>query len=1380
MDTDRMVSLREDRGRRRRSRAVAHASSSTLLFLLAAAQLLQSSPVPCCNATTTTLADAAPTPIMERRNNDYLRRRRRHDDGDRRRRIQQTYTNSCKDTPTLHPGESLLRGEFLCHGNLRFGIDADLGQFIVGFANSTSNSTGTNNGTVDSANGANNDPNGINNAASANTATPTSQAWRAIPTTLFISPTQPFSYLTLTDDGNILGYDSFGIEIYDSNYDYINRMRGKEDNSVLGFSDDCLTVHGIGDGVTMGGGGEQCVTLTSPAAPGMPYGMVTWGVRVEVADIVEIEPTPTPSPNFIVASPTPPTTASASSVSNNVNQPTLRPTRRTKRPTVTSNPPSRTPTQGLFSDKASSDDVDTESLPPPDDTQYFESPDDTTQYFESTSVIWGTVWLDSNKNGAMDLGEQTIEDFEVRLLECSDARSNNGVDNDGQGWSGQVIGSNNNNGQGDNNYDGQGNNNGEKVVKTDPDGMYFFRVPSDRTYRVKFDIQTQNEYGYSHSNNYGYSQGKDTSTNMMGWTDCERSESDKSPIQWNAGLYNVPPMSSIGGFIYLDVDENGKMDSNERTAAVGRYPVNDAMIVVSLTDCKTDLKLESLDVPFPGTYSFGNLTEGLYKLGYEMQIIARNSANLNNAPVPLYSFVDGTTAQNNPTVYETACGKLGKSEIIDSGNVGLRSPLFIMPLSAGGPVGPTNLLEDLEAMANNTERDTIRTAAAEGGEDDVPADGKGSFVPALVGVLVTLSVVAAASVLFVKRRNGGLGSTFPFLASGKTNGEHVRSVGSSIDGDNASMVSATPSSAQHTAIGSLIVETGKSVANMTAVGDDDDSGSGSSSSSDEDSEDDSYTGMEFALKQQQQQEGANSDDVDNIIGGGSPYQSQFSSPSSDKSNNVQEVEEGGSDGYEVYDDDEEQGDADYGHVISDMIAKYSQKQGQSGDELPAVQDQGEPRDAAMAYNQVQDQGHPQENYSQHQVEHEKQGWAAYQQDQSQKSYSQHQNQQQEQRGDYPHQDQSQNWKQYQVQDHSSNTDELAIVSSNQENAQQYQQETDYQGHYSNSNINAYDTAPPQHPHQYNANNYGDQYDETTSISESSRSSDPPAASYRDIPAANVGWDRGGVPQQQTEDHHQYVVGDGAYPGNHESNQYAAGDGAPHAGHYESSQYAVGDGTQAGKYESNQYNMANDESAAYDANYDNYDEQHPPIDSNSSSSSESSKEEASNSGWSSSSSATHASAVSGGSSNWSRASDSASAKSRARRAQSNPRDDRRGSWSHQAAIPENSTLEYNAYTKSNQSNNDHGHNTSINSGFAPTTQADDNKSVVSSDSDKSADPPGASYKNLHQFPPPPPPRRTTPPRRTSPNIRRAASNPRRGRSVPPPPPRSHPSPPPSPR
>ena len=1136
---------------------------------------------------------------------------------------EQKPTNICIDAPNnhdmMHPGDILYRGEFLCYGNLRFGIDIDRGQFVVGFVNGTASSGNATN----VANNNDNDFNPFDDPAGSNystIATPDTLAWVARPTSLFIPRDRAFSYIELTEDGNIFGYDDNGLEIYDSNYDYYNRIDAKEGNSILRFDDSCKDLSGIdknndGDG---DGEGSMCVILTSPPRAGSPYGMVTWGVEVDPDDIVPVEPyIPTPAP--IVSTPEP--TISDQPTTPKSADDTPAPTRF---PTAGESSIFYDPEQSLGSEIQGSD-TTVESV-----------------NYEDTSIVWGTVWLDKNRNGAMDLGEEPVSNFTVELYECSYYRDTS-VDND--------------------------DDDDRQIAVTDDEGAYFFQIPTGRTYRVKFEID---------HNEYGYSQGIDTDMNMLGWTECETS-SYSIPTQWNAGLYrmeeeepdigalpallNFSPTpspteqkASIGGFIYLDVDEDGIMDSKERTAAVGGYTVNDAMVVVSLTNCKTDDALGTREVEFPGTYSFGNLEEGLYKLRYEMQVISRSSPG---KMAPLYSFVD--SKNGDPTVYVTPCGKLDKKQIIDSGNVGLRPrPLNLEPNAA-------DFLEDIDLSLPED-----RAIIEEGN-----ADGNSSFVPVLVGVLVTLSIVGVAFLIFIKRRQHRV----PFaVGSAKSEREDLHSVGSSVGWD-TSMISAAPSGDQPTAIGSLVGEQGSNVGwsppfnRLDPVGgnnngnDDDESQSDKSDScgSSDSEEKQTYTGMEFALR--------NTTGASN--NGESPYQSSYSTPNSTEhtntTNHIEEVHEDGSEeGYEVYDDEEDaqHGDADYsyGPVISQMIAKYSQQQQQNDQQTATVESQD-------------GQQQPSRDYSQ---EHN----AAASQDQTQG------------------------------------------------------QSTQYNDQHN-------------HGKQHHKPN---EYEDETSTSGSSFTSDPPAASYKDIPAGNVAWNmNGGALSQTGEQHYQYGT----------ANQYMANDG--------------------------EYYEVTDDNMNYDNTGGAYHVQ-PHDDASSSSSSESSEssEEASNSGWSSSSSTAASSAVGSNSSanfNWQAYRSSTSSKDKAsRRASSNPRDDRRvGTWRHQAAIPEDSTWEYNSTQavpiQQAQSSYNNG-NDDDDDGFTPTPAAQDDN--ISTGSDHSSDPPGANYTSVdlnHQYPPPPPP----PPRHTSPNTRRTAPNtspmrrqspntsPNRRGFPPPPPPRAYSTP-----
>jgi len=1347
--------------------------------------------------------------------------------------------NVCVEGTSLHPGGILSRGEFLCDGTMRFGIDAANGQFILGFADpiahgiNTSATTATTTTTHSNSTDINNSSG--NNNINTDTVTPTIIAWTAIPTTLFIEKTRPFHTLTLSSEGNLFGFDADGEEVYDSNYDYYNRLHSKADDSILSLSSKCGNMTAITDG-------SICVHLMSPQMPGMPLGEVTWGVEVHAANMVSVEPPPPTTTGLIFDHLVPEQipaqdeyfpilgSSSQSSVEEGyeldvVPRPTSRPTKnRTRRPTSTAVKQSPT-------------------MPPSEQNSFAEEQDMPILGIEPTSIIWGRVWVDSNRNGQMGPFEKNVENLEVRLFDCFNDTSAE------LEW--------------------------VESQRTDNQGMYFFQVPTGTLYKVHFDLSIPN---------FGLSSGEDADTDTYGWTRCERSRNDQ-PIQWNAGIYNdtaarnvenqvmpdieslppdvtsagqlpvagispmaiaegpniftdktdqqkptmspvaTPTMSSIGGFIYLDVDESGTMEAKEHAAAVGGYTVNDAFILVSLTDCESETILSQIYAEFPGTYSFGNLMEGYYKLGYEMVIRARSEN-------PAYSFVGDGPAS---TSHETKCGKVGKNEVINDGNVGLRmAPLVIQTrVPAGGPAGLDQAnLDEMEAMSSPVDdgsKSRIAAEESEGASEEGTGD-KSSFVPTLVGFIITLSVLGALSILFVKHRGGDLSNAFPFLGSTNKTEDRadVRSVGSDIKGDTT-----VAPSADQTVIGSLVVETGKSVAGFTAMGGESGSDDNNSSSS---SDEESFTGMEFALKKSASGDGVSGGDTG--VGGG------ISATTSESLSHAEEIQEEGHEVYEVYDDEDDEeknGHGDYGSVISDILAKFSQKsQGSSGDDehvpIPPTQEgQGDSNDDEEAqsdpqhqFAQDQDQYNarssaynlnqgPQESIHHHQYHSSK----AYDNQDRSQNYSHHHTHGGKQVGNPDYYQYLQNQPHYQ-------DDPAAVPNSDsnhqdgtnaQEHYQQY--ESNYhrqQGYYSNDNA-----AAQQHQYQYGEHGQPQQqYDEQTSASASSRSSsDPPAASYRDIQhpppnnGAMVGWgDTTNPGQQSTVDHHQYVVNDqyGAVNNQYIENAAAYDDDAYAAENYDSSdnylansdQYVVNeDGSYAAaNYDPNHYPAnINDESAYATVNYDdahieNYGDSHPRNyddsdpqnydeepqfdsenfveDSDSDSSASTSSEEASASGWSSCSSTANSSVATESSKLSSYSSSSVAKRSiaaQARRAQSNPRDDRRRWKHHQAAIPENSTMEYNAYTMSNnEALESGGHSDSrarLPSHKRMAVSSDDNKSVLSSGSDQSGDPPGASYKNIHVFPPPPP-RRTPPRKNISPKPKAGAAQ--RARSVPPPPPR----------
>ncbi|KAL3809428.1 hypothetical protein ACHAXA_003997 [Cyclostephanos tholiformis] len=1066
--------------------------------------------------------------------------------------------NECKmDHNALYPGSSLTRGQFLCYGDLRFGIDASNGNFVLGFVDLA----------PEDEDGSDFGGGGDESSSSApDRITPRLSAWLAVPTSLFASPDAQFERVDLSPGGNLLGYDSYGVEIYDSNYDYEGRVEGESSssNSILYFSQLCWDVNWIG------ADGEDCAKLTSPSYSGLPQGTVTWRIRVLPEDIREKTTSPSISPSLssslsptISSSPSSPSAVSSPPVQDDIlGWPTPVPSP-SGSPVVAAKdedgeteteasiistpiPPSLAPTlQNLFLEEqgvAENDPV--------------EADDEYDEYGDSIPVatIWGIVWLDSNRNGAMDLGEERVDDFKVKLYPCRD----NDGDDDGEISPGRRM-----------SISRRVSSEDSGVTYTGLNGTYFFEKPVGETYLVKFEVDPEV---------YGFSSGIDTSTkNMWGYTVCSTLRLD-GHIQWNAGLYliddseyeaKVPEMdaavsptanvnASIGGFIYLDVDENGVMDSNERTAAVGGYTVNDASILVSLTDCNTNRVVKTLDKSFPGTYTFQDLPEGFYKLRYDMQVVD----GLNSTDVPLYSFIDSIES----TFYETKCGKLGNGETNDWGNVGLRVEPLDMSAYSAAPYE--------SIFGNNTIEDASQRAVAtvsEGSESQA-GSGRSSFVPGMVGFIVAMSLIGVVAIIVSTRKNQVL-LPFSFLGSNMNDREGSRSPGSSRVRD-LSLVSADLHSQKNDA-GS---ETGKSAAAYSNLGDNDSDGS--------DAEKESFTGLQVPVKNGWVRE--NPSEI--VIG---------------------EINEAGSEGYEVYDDEEgsEQSAVDYGPVVSNIIAKYSEKLGQS--EI--------------------------------------------------------------------HQD-----------------EELGIYAINNSTFRNYHDETDStQSYYTGS----------------------------------SRSSDPPAASYKDISAANFGWRRDDQHAEMKDDQHSEIL-----------HQYDSYHQAP-----------INDVGFDVLFGPNQYvSIIDREHNAY-----------PHDDSESSSSDSDSgsdfSEEAINPGCADSSHTNKSCPV-----RVPPVPNVDLSESRTHMSKSNPRDCRR-SVKHHGPIPENSTMEYSPPTSSIQPISHYDDNNG-NGVISAADKVEDNKSVVSTGSDQSFDPPGASYKSIHNFPPqslprkttPPPPRWSTP---KSPNPRRSTSAPR---------------------
>jgi hypothetical protein len=360
--------------------------------------------------------------------------------------------------------------------------------------------------------------------------------------------------------------------------------------------------------------------------------------------------------------------------------------------------------------------------------------------------------------------DERFSEFEVKFYECLD--------------NGQVIAAGS--------------------VRTDVEGLYFIQLPFGE-YRALFEMD-QDEYGYS--------VGVQDST---GWTDCMSSSG--TIIKSSVGLYpkdttselssteapvdnvpDVPPMaevltdpvqvkeenmiatevkpvklSSIAGFIYIDRNNDKTMDPDERSIAVKGHTIGDAIMKVSLIDCRpVDSALSpsiTTDyVEFPGHYMFSNLTEGSYKLKFELIAVDPN-ADITS----MYKFIDGTNTDSSSK--ETKCGKLGQGQDNDQGDVGVYAvPEIVSPR-----------LDEVEALSalGDLEENGSKAKNSEGSPE---GRGSGPNASGIVGGVVAACLLAAGAAIFVlrMRRQGSIRS---LGQDSKERIENRVNLGSSIDGD---------------------------------------------------------------------------------------------------------------------------------------------------------------------------------------------------------------------------------------------------------------------------------------------------------------------------------------------------------------------------------------------------------------------------------------------------------------------------------------------------------------------------------------------------------------------------------------------------------------------
>ncbi len=202
----------------------------------------------------------------------------------------------------------------------------------------------------------------------------------------------------------------------------------------------------------------------------------------------------------------------------------------------------------------------------------------------STNVkasIGDKVWLDSNKDGIQDSGENGFQNVMVKLYDCS--------------------------------------NNLISTKTTDANGNYLFTNLNPGDYYVKFELPA----GYLFTlKNSGTDKEKDSDADLStGKTVCTTLTAGENDLTWDAGIYQETCNNKIGDYVWRDSNVNGIQDSGEKGIENVSVELLQGTTVIATT--VTDAN---------GKYEFANLVNGTYgvrvaKANYNSGGVLFNTSN---------------------------------------------------------------------------------------------------------------------------------------------------------------------------------------------------------------------------------------------------------------------------------------------------------------------------------------------------------------------------------------------------------------------------------------------------------------------------------------------------------------------------------------------------------------------------------------------------------------------------------------------------------------------------------------------------------------------------------------------------------------------------------
>ncbi|MEZ4685357.1 MAG: SdrD B-like domain-containing protein, partial [Bacteroidia bacterium] len=191
-------------------------------------------------------------------------------------------------------------------------------------------------------------------------------------------------------------------------------------------------------------------------------------------------------------------------------------------------------------------------------------------YFQS-AVIGDFVWIDSNRNGVQDPGEQGLPGVTVYLFQ-----------------NGMYI----------------------DTMVTDANGRYRFRNLVPGNYRIVFDLNSLPPNYIATTPNVGVTDASDSDANVSnGFTDVINLSPNEVDLDWDLGVYI--PVGSIGDFVWLDYVQNRIQDPGE-PGLPG--------VTVYLYDGSGNL-LDSTVTDAAGAYLFDELLPGDYYVQFDLGTI---------------------------------------------------------------------------------------------------------------------------------------------------------------------------------------------------------------------------------------------------------------------------------------------------------------------------------------------------------------------------------------------------------------------------------------------------------------------------------------------------------------------------------------------------------------------------------------------------------------------------------------------------------------------------------------------------------------------------------------------------------------------------------------